>query len=373
MPAPAPENPKQFFLRTVVHYDRAAGLDAMLERVDWGSASPRQVVFAILGRPPNSQVELGSDAAAPRDHARRLLRSEAFRGRVVRLLLDAFPAKRRLLHVHVPKSAGTHLRATLARQYALIPAGLGDPDQFPEAELFERLRGFLARVRDAEAIVVSGHVPLHRFLGHPDLAEPAADNSWWRGETAPYRFGDSVFAVIRDPEAMAVSHANYVVTRLLADPEQRRPDTRGWLRLLGLDALPPDSAEDRLVELARAVLHDPALTEPDRLCRALGQGTANSVFATLALCDAEISHVDCYRQWLEARWGVVSDKRSNTSRLLLSPDALTPADRARVRALTVQDRIVHDRIRRALDRAGELSVFGPALWTAPEPRRWLVG
>jgi hypothetical protein len=115
------------------------------------------------------------------------------------------------------------------------------------------------------------------------------------------------------------------------------------------------------------VLHNPLATENDRICRMLGAATADTAFETMALCDIEISHVDRYRAWLKARWGVDSDRRSNQSRPFLTGDALTPADRARIDELTGEDRILHDRIQGALAASGALSVFGPELRPVPVP------
>jgi hypothetical protein len=61
------------------------------------------------------------------------LESEEFQQNIVGLILNSYPEKRRLIHIHIPKCAGTHLRARLELKYPTVRKGLGSRNLDPEA------------------------------------------------------------------------------------------------------------------------------------------------------------------------------------------------------------------------------------------------
>jgi hypothetical protein len=63
------------------------------------------------------------------------------------------------------------------------------------------------------------------------------------------RFDDGISTVLHDPLMSAISMANYVASRLIADPMGNYPGTRQWLDRLGMATM----AENRSDACIRAV------------------------------------------------------------------------------------------------------------------------
>ena len=50
-----------------------------------------------------------------------------------------------------------------------------------------------------------------------------------------YRPGrDRLFTVVREPTEIILSALNYTIGKLISDPYGKQPDTRGWLRSMGV-------------------------------------------------------------------------------------------------------------------------------------------
>src|SRR5262249_12398368 len=91
-------------------YDEDNDLDRLLARIDFSVKTPAELCHMILGRPPRPpEVASSREAYDPAQFAGRLLMSREFQSDLIRLLLLAFPEKRRLFFVHIPKCAGTDL------------------------------------------------------------------------------------------------------------------------------------------------------------------------------------------------------------------------------------------------------------------------
>lgn len=118
---PAPATPRDTF-RLFPFFDRSYGLSDLLARLDFTARQPRNVCYAVFGAlpTPGDLNEFAANGYAPRDHLNQLLMSAAFQQEVLTLLLNAFPEKRRLLFVHIPKCAGSDLSHHLMTRYPSI-------------------------------------------------------------------------------------------------------------------------------------------------------------------------------------------------------------------------------------------------------------
>src|SRR5215469_10858697 len=117
----------------------------------------------------------------------------------------------------------------------------------------EILSGFASIVDFFEFLMVQGHLTL----------------SYVRKEIG-VRFGDEISTIVRDPVMSAISMANYVASRLLADPMGTYPDTRQWLDELGMECLPKDRSDASMRAVALAVLWDDRIAHVNPICHYLG-------------------------------------------------------------------------------------------------------
>ena len=106
----APATSRQMFMSLLL-YDRRQGLYNLLRQMDFAASSIETLLTAIFGKatPPTIEALAIPDSTALRDMLNEVLLSEEFRRSILRLFLNAFPEKRRLLFIHIPKCAGSDL------------------------------------------------------------------------------------------------------------------------------------------------------------------------------------------------------------------------------------------------------------------------
>jgi hypothetical protein len=337
----APKSPRELF-QLFYFYDPSKGLASILDNIDFDGVTPGQVYYSTLGRLPESaqQAAMPPDYAA-RDHYQRTLHSQEFQRSVIKNFLSAYPEKRRLLFVHIPKCAGTDLSHYLGQRYPALHQTLSVEAWSDKASFFKAIRDLALQVNFADSIFVHGHMRLRWYLGN-----------------AAYRFGDRLFTVVRDPTRIITSQVNYVITRFLADREAKLPDTRDWLARLGMERIAADPSPEYLTALARRILRDTSMVPRNYLCHHLGNGDAESALQNLASCDVEITDVVRYQTWLKESWGIEANSRHNASRQIISKEQLAPDDARYVESLVDQDQILYDRIIDRLKSVGGLSIRG---------------
>jgi hypothetical protein len=325
-------------------YDPAQGIAKFLDRFDLSTVSPRQAVYCAFGRLP---AAAGARTAAdynPRGHMRNILQGEEFQKRLLNFVLEAYPEKRRLLFVHVPKCAGSDLTSFLTKTNPAFNFRLVDRAWVTSDKMFSAIKVLADELAYADHIFVHGHVALRQYI---------ADGL--------VRFDDEVFTIVRDPLDMVMSRINYMLARIASDPEQSRVDTRDWLRLLNPAAFRAVIETDDSREAAREMLFAHGLIPANPVCRFLGDGTAQTALDLCARADVEITHIDRYEEWLHVRWGVAGSTRANASRKMVSLDMLGEAERARAEALTSEDRIFVECVRRGMQEGNKCFVMGTRL------------
>jgi hypothetical protein len=209
----------------------------------------RPAIFAgLAGRPGTREDFIGS-------LVRYDWSSDRFRQNIVSLILNAHPDKKRLIAIHVPKCAGTHLRARLASRYPLVHKDLENRFWTPLPVLTEKLHALSRSIPAADAILVNGHTSLSWYFAN-GLCRPQ----------------DSLFAAVRDPTEIVISYVNHILTRFLSDPGLVDPDTREWARLLGLKPNHADLSAENMKCLGVRILHQPLVQNRNPLCTYLGGG-----------------------------------------------------------------------------------------------------
>ena len=174
---------------------------------------------------------------------------------------------------------------------------------------------------------------------------------------------DRVFTILREPIEIALSHVNYVLTRIKGDIEVRKigPDTSEWLSLLGFDTLPPGLPPAMVQRLSTAILRSPALVKPNSMCFWLGGADAESAIGGLIGNDVEITTTEEYDNWLRHRWNVQTNTRLNRSDPFVSLETLRHEDIAYIQEITAEDKKLFSRVTTALSQAGRSFVTGQEL------------
>jgi hypothetical protein len=342
MHVPAPKTSRELF-QLFLLYDKESGVSGLAERINFEGVRSPQIYFSILQRPPESRnlVRWDDEVYDPRQHFCEALWSEEFQSRIIRLLLDSFPEKRRLIHIHIPKSAGTHFFARMAPLYPCINQSIQAADWTSKQELMEILAGFASIIEFYDFLIVHGHLTLNYVV-----------------QEIGVRFVDEIFSVVRDPVMSAISMANYVVSRLIADPSGIYPDTRQWLDQLGMNRFPESGSNEYAKAVALATLHDDRIAQVNPICHYLGDGTSESAINNIVINDVEITDTCRYDRWLEKRWGIPTSSRINQSLPILNYDDVIPRLSERLSYLCSEDMKVFEAVTSLLDTQDGPSIKG---------------
>jgi hypothetical protein len=328
-------------------YDAQGGLAQLLSGLEFANARPERIHYGVFGVHPQSVGDvLRWGRYYPRDHLHELLLSDAFQTGLIPLFLRAFPEKRRLIFVHIPKCAGTDLTFHVRARHPALDRSLTDPNWTSKPAMLRRIARVVAYVHNADSIFVHGHINLADHVA-ADVIRPT----------------DRVFTVIRDPLVAAISQINYILTRLDEDiaAGQWRPDTSGWLQALDLGAAPKQMSDELVTRVTRAALRNEGLSVPNSLCLWLGGGGAQRVVERLASYDVEVTDVERYNAWLRMAWGINATTRWNKSKQFISVQTLTTDDVARLNGITQDDQRLYRAVKDMLTATGKLSLTGEDL------------
>ena len=342
MHVPAPKTSRELF-RLFLLYNKETGVSGLAKRINFTDVEASQMYFSILQRPPGSRslVRCEDEGYDPSQHFCEALWSDEFQIRILRLILNSFPEKRRLIHIHIPKSAGSHFFAKMAPLYPCINQMIQVPSLTSKPELMEILAGFASIVEFYDFLMVHGHFSLNYVV-----------------QEIGVRFGDEIFTVVRDPVSSAISMANYVVTRLMADPSGSYADTRQWLDLLGMETFPEGCSSDNVKAVALAARHDDRIAHLNPICHHLGDGTSESAINNIVINNVEITDTCRYDRWLEGRWGISTGSRINQSLPILDHNDVTPRLSERLSYLCSEDIKVFEAVKSRLDARDAPSIKG---------------
>lgn len=338
---PSPGRPREV-MELLSLYDSRVGLFNLLSQVDFSDRTLAQIGYAALGAMAAASAQPQTwDRAQARDAMNNLLLSPEFQHNILRLFLDAFPEKRRLLFVHIPKCAGSDLSSHLVTRYPSIPERLRAPQWTGKDALLSELAELVRRLRYSDSVFVRGHINLAEYL-EQGLVRPC----------------DRVFTILREPVEIAISQVNYILTRVSADAKAGafQPDSQEWFRLLELDPAPEDVSDAFLRELGEQALREQKIVRPNSMCHWLGGGDAQTVLARLEAHGVEVTTTREYSRWLRERWGVESKTRQNESVKFLTLDGLRPEELAYLRGVCEEDAMLYESMERGTLLTGACSV-----------------
>lgn len=349
---PAPVDPGRLF-QLFALYEPAMELYPLLCRLDFGQVRASHLDYSTFGYVPGVQPHrMAWSPAIARDYLNDLLYSSRFQQNVLSYALRAFPEKRRLMFVHIPKCAGSDLSFHLASRFPSLEQRLTDEVWTSKEALFRALARFVRELAFADAVFVRGHIPLDTYAD-ADLIRPA----------------DRIFSIVRDPTEIALSQINYILTKfqLNIDAGVVERDTEEWLHALGLKELPAAVTPQFADKYARVLLHNTDIVEPNSMCRWLGGGTAQTVVERLARHLVEITDTAHYNAWLSAEWGISAYTRQNESTKFISLSTLGHQELNYVQDLSLEDRKLFALVQNALAVTGNASVSGEEILNASPP------
>ncbi|MFP5248426.1 MAG: hypothetical protein ACLGP3_01205 [Acidobacteriota bacterium] len=349
--AAAPMDPGAL-LRLFSLYEADRGLYELLCRVDFAGVRPAHLeysVFGSVGASPLPDREWSPRVA--RDYLHDLLHSPRFQQDILAYVLRAYPEKRRLFFIHIPKCAGSDVLSRIAERYPLVSQHWRG---FDRERFFQAMAEFAREVQCSDTVAVGGHVPLNYFVD-AGLIRPC----------------DRVFTVIRDPIEIVPSAINYAIMRIEHGLRDGMIDgeMRAWLAAVGMSSLPNEITPQFVSEVSHRALYssavltgwNTAVVQANSLCRWLGGGDAAAVMARLARYHVEVTSVPHYSDWISDEWGITTQSRENVSTKYVTLSNMAPQDLAYVRGLSPEDRKLYDLIDERLTASGRTSIFGEDL------------
>ena len=150
---PVPQDPRWLF-EALALYDPRSGLFDLLAKMQFSAETPRQIRYSVFGgygggasRPTQlSEIDqLGG--YAPRDYMNELLLSQEFQKELIPMFLGAYPEKKRLFFIHIPKCAGTDLSVNLMRRFPSMHQTLTEERWTSKEVLFKRVSRLALQAR----------------------------------------------------------------------------------------------------------------------------------------------------------------------------------------------------------------------------------
>ncbi len=351
---PAPMRPRELFEVFGV-LGVSSSYQGLIQSLDFKLTSPGLLANAVLSRwLTNAELAaVGQPYKAPM-HLRELLLSYEFRGTLIRRVCEAFPEKRRMLHVRIPSCAGRYTMAVLQTTYPTFRNDYASRE-FGKVEYLAKYLGvLLSAVNTARAVAISTP-QLTSFIDPPALATVESDPLGWAINPAPCRAQDLLFTVVRPPVSLALSQVNATLTRLrMPDPP---PALQSIARALG--PLPAADQKAAWQALGRKLLASHLPQNP--ICTALGTGTADSAFAACARVPIQIVGIDRYCDWCRTAFEGPPYEATDASEPFLQEADLTAADRATINARMAEDIIFYNRFQPLYESGGLPWVPGPKL------------
>jgi hypothetical protein len=341
----------------IIAQGREPSFQGILRSVELKGAEPRALCFVMLGRWPTAQeiAEL-PEPYRPKVHLRQLLQTAEFRSSFARRLLDAFPDRRRILFVRLPRCSGAHVLATAATRHPVIPAHIADAPRMSIDELLAAIGVALYRFNSASTAVLSASRLAPFLVPTQPLPDPN-DILHWNIIPPPYRAGDTLFTVIREPRSLVLSQVNAILTGLRVSPANDGGEI-AQLRAR-LDPLPPLEQTGAWKDVGRKILLDLSLRNP--ICEGLGNGTAETALAACRASAIELVGLSRQTDWVRTAFSSEPPAPINASEPILLWEDLQPDQRTQLDSLVAEDLNFYARFAEKFDPTQVSSVSGATL------------
>jgi hypothetical protein len=334
---------------------RTASLQGVHRGIELKDQDPKLVTYAFLGRwATAAELEALPKPYDVNRHATALLMSVEFRTFIMRRMFDAFPEKKRILLIRIPRSAGVHAIEMISDSHPFMPIDLNDP-RYAKPQVFIPTLGELTERLGSARTVCTASPTMAAFTSPPASRRLGDDPISWHYVPPACRPDDLMFAIVREPRALAISQVNGALTTLRAG--HSAAGLAEQLKERG--PLPPMHDLPAWRALGRSLLSRLVATNP--LCSALGSGTAESAFAACALSPVHLVALDGYNAW--ARIGLEAPLPAplNVSEPILRDEDLAAAERDLIAARIAEDEIFYAKFKAKQEAGGLPAVRGWAL------------
>ncbi|MDR3489477.1 MAG: hypothetical protein P4M05_31880 [Bradyrhizobium sp.] len=313
--------------------------------VEWESATSYQIYQIFLNRLPDSTSSLRNIRSLSKlEQAISFFCSPEFQTRLIELVLTAYPEKRRLFHLHVPKSAGVDLREILVKLYPFVHYNHTQRDSTSPLALAAHLKMFSDIASRSDSILVSGHMPLIWYL-----------------KRGLIRYSDYAFSVLRHPKDSIISLVNYYLRRIDEDPKCLWPDTKSYADYLGVKEFSLAMSHCEKLEIAEAMFRNKSMMQANLLTHMLGCGTADTAIELVTLSNTEIIPLHSYASWLKLQWGIESNSQRNKTFHVITATDISKDTEDYINDYVSEDVKLFDILSGAIERRGRGSIFGHEL------------
>lgn len=326
-------------------YRPDVGIKRLLQDTGIEDMSPRQIYQSVHGRPPDAfdaaVLVANYDAMASFIGA---LSSLEFQENLAAHLLQAFPEKRRLFFVHIPKTAGVDVATRLISRFPSINTNLLNRTLTPRPEdTFLAIKHIVLEMACSDTVFISGHTHLGTYQK-------------WTGNGI--RLQDHVFTVVREPMDRIISQINYVLTRIFSDETPVQPDTAGWRREFQVSDIQIRHSPDAVFQLARQIARHPGVVVPNIMCEFIGGSGFDEAMTKTVAHDLEVIELKQLDAWAEQHWGARQKTRLNTSEKFVALKDFSLDDIEYCRSSIQEDIKYYEKVLTALDRHGGASIKG---------------
>jgi hypothetical protein len=341
----------------IVAQGREPSFQGIVRSVELKGADPRTLIYVTLGRwPTAAEIDALPDPYKAKHHLRDLLGSLEFRQSFVRRLLDAFPDRRRLLHVRIPRCGGNNAMETAAIRHPIMPRDMADNPDMDLADVLGAIGGALYRFNSASTVVLSSP-RLRPYIAPEQAPTSDLDPLHWNLSPPPCRVGDTLFATIREPRSLLISLVNAILSGLRGTPCGQEQAVAPWRKRL--ETLPAENQTGAWKDIGRRIARDLTLTNP--ICTALGDGTAQAAIDACRATPIDLVGLARQTDWIRTAFDSEPAEPSHRSESVLTWEDLAADDMTRLDTLIAEDRIFHDRFQARFDPSQVSSIKGADL------------
>jgi hypothetical protein len=360
---PMPVRPRELF-ELFAAMGRTSSFEGLRRSIEINNAEPRTLTQVVLNRWPTNE-ELAEHVLEYNGwrHLSRMLLSEEFRANLIWRILDAYPEKRRMLLVRIPRCAGKHAMACLESFCPLLPTDIGTK-RYASADSLSTFLGVQLMRFNVSRSVSIAHENIHAFIDAPKVTPESTDPLNLSHVGVPFRAADTLFAILRPPMSLAVSVANGLITRLRRPSAEDDRTTTEWRVVLSPLPKPDDLAAWRKIALEAL----PTLLPTNPICHALGDGTAAGALAACARAPITLIDISGYHLWARSAYEATPLTRINVSEPILREEDLGADEHALIAARLDQDLSFYARFSEKYRAKGLPSITGPDLMETPPPK-----
>ena len=319
-----------------------ATFPGLLRTIEVKEVDPQQIVFIALARWPTlAEVAEFPEPYQTGPHLVSLIRSPAFRTHFVRNACDAFAERKRLLFVRIPRSGGASVLNMLHGRHPLLPVDLAAPRFDDGVMLIQTMGEVLSHMSTSKFLAIS-HTRMAPFLNRqPGRKRAGADQALddpftWRGVMPPCRVEDTLFTVLREPEARGLGQINALLS---AWQSGARPIPASVAARMEGPAKRARLGDWR--QLGRDILAETLLTNP--ICTALGDGTAEGVRTACSRSPLQLVQLEQLNTWSRTELENMAGDTEAAGEPILRRQDFGPSESEAFEAAIAQDRIVYDR------------------------------